>query len=72
MRWNMERHWYAFYDQDVPRTIPYPNVTLKELFNHNAKNNSDKPNLIFKEIALPYRVITESMEKMGNRQCDFD
>jgi len=42
----MERPWHAFYDQDVPRIIAYPKVTLKELFNRNAKNNSDKPNLI--------------------------
>jgi hypothetical protein len=66
----MERPWHAFYDQDVPRTIAYPKVKLKELFNRNAENNPDKPYLIFKEIALPYRD-KRTHEKGVNRQCDF-
>ncbi len=62
----MERPWHAFYDQDVPRTIAYPKVTLKELFNRNAENNPDKPYLIFKEIALPYRLCNSMARRLAN------
>jgi hypothetical protein len=46
----MERRWYAFYHKDVSRTIAYPKVSLKDLFNRNAENNPDRPYLIFQEM----------------------
>jgi hypothetical protein len=38
----MDRRWYQFYDQEVPPSIDYPNITLKDMFNSNAEANSDK------------------------------
>jgi len=62
----MDRPWYAFYDRNVPRTIAYPNLTLKELFNRNAENNPDKPYLIFKDLALPYGVCNAMARRLAN------
>ncbi|NVN92993.1 MAG: long-chain fatty acid--CoA ligase [Desulfuromonadales bacterium] len=62
----MDRPWYAFYDKDVPRTIAYPNVTLKELFNKNAENNPGKPYLVFKDITLPYRLCNSMARRLAN------
>ena len=62
----MDRPWYAFYDKDVPRSIAYPNVTLKELFNRNAENNPDRPHLIFKDSTLPYRICNSMARRLAN------
>jgi long-chain acyl-CoA synthetase len=62
----MDRPWYAFYDKNVPRTIAYPNVTLKELFNRNAENNPDKPYLIFKDLTLPYGMCNAMARRLAN------
>jgi long-chain acyl-CoA synthetase len=62
----MDRPWYAFYDKNVPRTIAYPKVTLKELFNRNAENNPDKPYLIFKDIELSYRACNAMARRLAN------
>jgi long-chain acyl-CoA synthetase len=62
----MDRPWHAFYDKDVPRTIAYPNVTLKELFNQNAEINPDRPYLIFKDITLPYRLCNSLARRLAN------
>jgi long-chain acyl-CoA synthetase len=62
----MDRPWYAFYDKDVPKSILYPRITLKELFNRNAENNPDKPYLIFKDIELPYRVSNSMARRLAN------
>ena len=62
----MERPWYAFYPEDVPKTIDYPYMTLKQLFNRNADENPDKPYLIFKDITLPYRVCNFMARRLAN------
>jgi long-chain acyl-CoA synthetase len=50
----------------MPRTIAYPNVTLKELFNRNAENNPDKPYLILKDLILPYEVCNAMARRLAN------
>lgn len=62
----MDRPWHAFYDKNVPRTIVYPKVTLKELFNRNAENHPDKPYLVFQDVALPYRVCNTMARRLAN------
>ncbi len=62
----MDRPWHAFYDKNVPRTIAYPKVTLKELFNRNADNHPDKPYLVFQDVALPYRVCNTMARRLAN------
>jgi long-chain acyl-CoA synthetase len=62
----MDRPWYAFYPKNVPRTIAYPSVTLKELFNRNAQSKPDKPYLIFKDLTLSYGVCNAMARRLAN------
>lgn len=51
----MDRPWYAFYDQEVPKTLTYPIPLPNELFNRNTKAYPDRPFLIFEDEKLSYR-----------------
>jgi len=62
----MDRPWFAFYDNDVPRTIEYPKVSLKELFNRNAENNPDRPYLVMGDLSLPYRACNDMARGLAN------
>lgn len=62
----MDRRWYQFYDQEVPPSIDYPTVTLKDMFNRNAEANPDKPYLIFKDIKIPYKVSNNMARQLAN------
>jgi long-chain acyl-CoA synthetase len=62
----MDRPWYAFYNQDVPRTIVYPETTLKDLFNRNADTHPDKPHLVFNDATLSYRVCNTMARALAN------
>ena len=43
----MERPWYAFYDEGVPREVEYPEVPLFELMRRTAEESPDKPAIDF-------------------------
>lgn len=62
----MDRRWYAFYHKDVPKTIAYPRISLKELFNRNAEHNPEKPYLIFGDDALSYEVCNAMVRRLAN------
>jgi len=62
----VERPWYAFYDQDVPKTIMYPMPIPNELFKRNAKNHPDKPFLIFNEEKLVYHECNSMACRLAN------
>ncbi|MDD4238417.1 MAG: long-chain fatty acid--CoA ligase [Desulfotomaculaceae bacterium] len=62
----MERPWYAFYDQEVPRALTYPIPIPNELFNRNTENHPDKPFLIFEDEKLSYRECNSMARRLAN------
>lgn len=62
----MERTWYAFYDQEVPKTITYPMPIPNELLNRNAKNHPEKPFLINKDEKLSYYECNSMARRLAN------
>lgn len=51
----MERRWYDFYDQGVPRCIDYPRIPMREHFKNWVTKNPDKPYLVWGDQQLTYR-----------------
>ncbi|MEJ5362487.1 MAG: long-chain fatty acid--CoA ligase [Spirochaetota bacterium] len=73
----MEKRWYKWYDKQVPHSIYYPPMPLKDFFNYHAEKNPDKPYLIINDITLPYglcnvlaRRFANALLKMGIKKGD--
>ncbi len=62
----MERHWYSYYDSQVPRSVYYPPVPLKDLFNYHAEKDPAKPYLIINDITIPYGMANTMARKLAN------
>lgn len=61
----MERVWYKFYDEGVPRSINYPKKAMKDYFNEWAGKNPDKPYLIWGENRLSYGQSNSIIRKLA-------
>jgi len=56
----MERPWFQFYEDPVPRTIDYPEVTLHSMLDDAVSRFPDRPALIF-GAAVGSRLMTSTM-----------
>lgn len=61
----MEHRWYNFYDPGVPTSIVYPQVTLRDLLERNAKFFPEKPFLIFNDIIISYASCNTMANKLA-------
>ncbi|MEM2067808.1 MAG: long-chain fatty acid--CoA ligase [Nitrososphaerota archaeon] len=43
----MDRPWYRFWPEGVPKTLEYPNIPLHEFLERTAKQHPDKTSIIF-------------------------
>ncbi len=62
----MDRIWYRWYDQDVPHSINYPKVPLKDKFNQNAESHPERPYLIIGDATLTYRQSNQMARRFAN------
>lgn len=62
----MERDWYQWYDGEVPRSIDYLKIPLKDLFNSQAEKNADNAYLIINDVTLSYRVCNSMARRFAN------
>lgn len=62
----MERVWYKYYDQGVPKSIDYPGKAMRDYFNEWADKNPDKPYLIWGEQQLSYRQANSIARKIAD------
>lgn len=56
----MERRWVQFYEDPVPRTIDYPEVTMHSMLDDTVSRFPDRPALIF-GAAVGSRLMTSTM-----------
>ncbi|HOP63273.1 MAG TPA: long-chain fatty acid--CoA ligase [Spirochaetota bacterium] len=66
----MERRWYQYYDKEVPPSIEYPRITIKELFISHAETNPEKPYLIFNDIQISYKAANSMARRFANSLAD--
>ena len=62
----MERPWFKWYDSGVPRSIDYPKVPLKDMFNKNAAATPDRPYIIIDDTVITYGEANKMSRKLAN------
>ncbi len=62
----MDRPWYKYYDEGVPKSIDYPGKAMKDYFNEWAEKQPDKPYLIWDDAELTYGQTNEMARKVAN------
>ncbi len=62
----MDRPWYEYYDEGVPKSIDYPGKAMKDYFNEWAEKQPDKPYLIWGDAELTYGQANEMARKVAN------
>jgi long-chain acyl-CoA synthetase len=67
----MDRIWYRWYDKDVPHSINYPKVPLKDKFNQNAQSHPERPYLIIGDTTLTYRQCDRMARQLANGLLDL-
>jgi long-chain acyl-CoA synthetase len=55
----MEKTWLKFYDEAVPHSLDFPDLSLPELLARTAREYPDNTALIYYNRHIPYRVLDE-------------
>jgi len=61
----LERPWFAYYDQWVPKRLEYPEVPLQHFLSASAKKYPDREAIIFLGARLTYRVLDEAANRFA-------
>lgn len=61
-----ERPWHKFCDTQVPVSLHYPKIPLKELFRRNVMDFPDKPYLIINDTELTYSTVNTLVNGLAN------
>jgi long-chain acyl-CoA synthetase len=61
----LERPWFAYYDQWVPRRLEYPEVPLQHFLSASAKKYPDREAIIFLGARLTYRALDEAANRFA-------
>ena len=62
--------WFKYYDDEVPHTIIYPPVTVKQLFNSNAEQSPQNNYIIINDITINYEAANSMARKLANGLLD--
>jgi long-chain acyl-CoA synthetase len=62
----MTKVWHRYYDKGVPKSIEYPKIPLRDLFNQRAEENPDNPYLIMNDTMLPYKICNSMARSFAN------
>lgn len=60
-----EKPWLKFYDEGVPHTIEYPEVTIHGVFEETAKRHTDRACTIFKGATITYGEMNEISDRLA-------
>jgi len=73
----MEKPWLKFYEEGVPATIDYPNITMSECLKETATKYPDHPAMLFKGNRISFREFDDlvdrlaaSLQKLGVKKGD--
>jgi long-chain acyl-CoA synthetase len=61
----LERPWFAYYDQWVPKRLEYPEVPLQHFLSASAKEYPNREAIIFYGARLTYRVLDEAADRFA-------
>ena len=60
-----ERPWYRHYDEGVPRSIDYEELTLYQAFQRTVQRFGDRPALVFMNCRLTYAQLAGEVRKLA-------
>ncbi len=60
-----ERSWHHFYDQGVPDSLDFENVSLPEFLKQSALKYSDSTALIFNNYQLSYKQLNDQVDRFA-------
>jgi long-chain acyl-CoA synthetase len=61
----LDRPWFAFYDEGVPRHIEYPDVPLHTFLLESARKHPDRDAIIFYGARITYRALNEAADRFA-------
>ncbi len=59
------RPWHRFYDEGVPVSVPYEDLTLPQILDRTAQRFSDRTALLFEGFRMTYRELKEAMDRLA-------
>ena len=62
----MEKIWQKYYDEQVPRSIQYPDQTIYQLFQHAVEKNPNGVATIFFGAKIRYRELGKLVDRFSN------
>ena len=65
-REELDRPWFAFYDEGVPKHIEYPDAPLQHFLSESARKHPDRDAIIFYGARLTYRALNEAADRFAS------
>ncbi len=62
----LDRPWFAYYDQGVPKSIQYPDIPLQYFLSEAARKHPDRVAIIFYGASLTYRSLDEAVDRFAS------
>jgi len=67
----LEKPWYKFWPEGVPKSIEYPNISLGEVMKQAAKNYPDNPAIIYYGRRFSYRELDRLVDTFATALQDL-
>lgn len=67
----MEKSWYKFYPEGVPKSIDYPDTSIVEYLKEIAEEYSNDIALIFEGFKITYKELMESIDRFATALSDL-
>jgi long-chain acyl-CoA synthetase len=61
----IEKPWFKFWPEDVPRHIEYPSVPLSEILRKTAENNPNQTAIIYFDRKITYRELDQASDRFA-------
>jgi long-chain acyl-CoA synthetase len=61
----MDQPWLKFYDDDVPRTLTYPSITIPDLLRQTAEKHADQIATVFVGGRLSYAQLMQQVDRVA-------
>jgi long-chain acyl-CoA synthetase len=68
----LEKPWFKFWPETVPKHIGYPVVTLSDLLRKTAEKYPNKPSTVYLDRAISYRELNSTVDKLATALSRMD
>ena len=68
---NMDRPWFKFYDEGVPRTLEVPSITVPDFLRESAQKYPSQVATVFMGARLTYRQLKDQVDRFTAALMDL-